>query len=396
MLTQLTQTTSKTAVSNVHKTQIKSSFLPQKTRADHILFAGTESERLSIRQKFQQAKRTFNEKLRHFLESFLARTLPIFNKQPVNALKQSQYKKDAKMAETLQRIEESRRSQYYYDDLAAHEEFSKSLPKPALSTNIPLSTEAELQQLLRESRLTADEDLARRLDQEINPASRTSNSSRTIISSNQQVRPLSIQALFGNDLKSITFKQGSTSTCYLLSALDNIFQHPQGQKILDLIKIKKIGQDYEVQFPGQPRPITVYHDELGRYVESTTPGVAILEQAYLKIREAEAPSTSDTTNNALVRMFGANRVHLPSTEETNLETSAQMQPLVREYADIWTATTRGRTTGGHYYSVRLNPENPQQIRVVNPYDTEEMVENISHAKFQEDYWPELNRIRLSD
>ncbi|WP_373532618.1 hypothetical protein [Vampirovibrio sp.] len=212
---------------------------------------------------------------------------------------------------------------------------------------------------------------------------------------------LKTSQMFGTDLKSIQFQQGNANTCYLLSALDNIFHHPQGEKILDLIKIKQSPTGYSVKFPSQPHEIKVRNHELGKYTQSSTPGVALLEQAYLKLPGAKTPLEYDNTHDALARIFGSERLRESNVAATTLKDSLQQQHAAGDFADIWTTTRRVKNragqpvkTGSHYFSVRRNPDDASKISLVNPYRTQTVEQTLTHSEFGDAFWPELNRIRI--
>ncbi len=216
------------------------------------------------------------------------------------------------------------------------------------------------------------------------------------------VGPLTTRELFGPNLTNIRFSQNGGNTCYLLSALDNIFHHPQGQRILNLIRFEKTRNGYNVKFPGQPNSIHVLESELGgRGVISANKGVQVLEQAYLKIPGVRY-GEFDRTNNAMQRIFGRRLERAENTIGIGIDESSQMAPLVHDYADLWTATSivRNRAghptgTGVHYYSLRLNPRNPEQVQVVNPYDTGRVSTTYNRiADLENNYQVELNRIRF--
>ncbi len=106
-----------------------------------------------------------------------------------------------------------------------------------------------------------------------------------------------MQELFDSDLTRIQFQQQGGNTCYLLSALDAIFHHPQGKQILAKIQITRTPDGYAVKFPGQPEVVNVKEQELvtdeknlklanGEQVygvNSECKGVRILECAYSKL-----------------------------------------------------------------------------------------------------------------
>lgn len=332
MLSPLTQAASKIALSNTYKTRVGSSHIPQEAGVDHIQFSNTPPEKQSFWQKFQHVKRTYIEQLERFLKSILAKMLSLFPRQPAKALKPSQVSTDRKPA--------------------------------------------------------------KRLKQDTHPVSRPTSSRRTSATTNRQARPLSTQPIFEDDLKSIHFQQKrGTQTCYLLAAFDNIFNHPQGQKILDLIKIDQIENGYEVTFPGQPdHPITVHHEELGQYVQSKTRGVAILEQAYLKT--GVDPYRKDSTYNALVRMFGKVRVEQPWSDVTTLAHSGQTQD---SFADICTGMEPAviDTPNAHYYSVNVDPENHERFHLVNPFNTRDIERSLTQEELTQQFYVEINRILLN-
>ena len=198
--------------------------------------------------------------------------------------------------------------------------------------------------------------------------------------------------LFGKDLKAITFKQASGSnTCYLLASLDSIFNHPQGPKILKKIKFYQTPDGYTVKFPGQKDGIFVSNTELvrGGGVSSATPGVRLIEQAYLKIPGAKAITTEDESAKALEHIFGKK---IKQTETITMQNEAGRQQFLggvefpfesrkkqlKTYlgdlndatdstdVDVMTAIKNG---GRHYYSIRLNQSEPTKIRLADPFDT---------------------------
>lgn len=217
-----------------------------------------------------------------------------------------------------------------------------------------------------------------------------------------QVGPLTTRQLFGVNPGNIRFHQNGGNTCYLLSAMDNIFHHPQGQRILNLIRFEKTRTGYNVKFPGQPKPIHVLDSELGRRgVISENRGVQVLEQAYLKIPGVRY-GEFDRTNNAMRRMFGNRLERAEHTTGIGIDESSQMGAVVHDHADLWTATRINRDnagnptgTGAHYYSLRLNPRHPTRVQVVNPYNTGEIAATYNRIEdLEEDFQVELNRIRF--
>jgi hypothetical protein len=332
-----------------------------------------------------------------------------FDPYLAEAIKRSKisYREELRLnSDTAKAIKRSKIS--YREELRLNSDTAKAIKRSKISYREEMRLNSDTAKAINQSKISYRKELSKRGPSQIQKTALARKNAQPL--KTETPHPKVIQAatqtlktsdLFGSNLKSIHFQQGNTNTCYLLSALDNIFQHPKGKKILDLIKIKEVENGFSVKFPGQPHSISVSYDELGAYVKSETPGVSILEQAYLKIPRVPSASTFDTTNNALVRMFGANRVRLPSFEETTLAASAQMQPLVDEFADIWTATKRLLKTGEsprigeHYYSLRLNP-NLDEIQVVNPHATNRLIETLNQAQLEEAFWPELNQIRLSD
>ncbi len=129
-------------------------------------------------------------------------------------------------------------------------------------------------------------------------------------------KPMSEDELFkfiyGDDLKKLSFKQGTMDNCYFLSALDAILHHPMGKQLLSTIKIemkyknrsKKV-EEYTVTFPsGLKSQINVR--ELGAEWRKKVPvqgplAIQLLELAYAK---AVPEIKGDLSERAFMDMFG--------------------------------------------------------------------------------------------
>lgn len=232
----------------------------------------------------------------------------------------------------------------------------------------------------------------------------------------QQTGYLTTKEVFGNDLRQIHFHQRGGNTCYLLSALDNIFQHPHGEKILDKIRIQKTAQGYRVKFPGQPKAYEVLESELGKLktsgsgevngVNSNHKGIKILECAYSKIPNPTF-GEFDESYNALARIFDAHGViniqnarnpsagvlernGRPVSEEGILlpwQSDHRIGPFEFTHAerfdnfktyienakrqdslDILTAIPFNFR---HYYSIRVHESTPETIVLADPFNTNE-------------------------
>jgi hypothetical protein len=126
-------------------------------------------------------------------------------------------------------------------------------------------------------------------------------------------REIPFQELYGGNLKNVVITQQGKNTCYLLSTLDSILHLPpdKAKNILSRIKVHKNGNTYQVRFPGQrgkaaSEIITVTEAELkeGGAI-STSPGIRLIEKAYLKIPGARRQGFSfDESATALKEIFG--------------------------------------------------------------------------------------------
>lgn len=214
--------------------------------------------------------------------------------------------------------------------------------------------------------------------------------------------PVSTQDLFGSNLSEVTLRQRNNSTCYLLSAFDAILNHPQGGRILDLIRVNWVDEGYLVKFPGHPEPIHVAERDLrGRDVpESNRIGIPIIWNAYLQLPGAKDKHVFDNTNDALRRMFGNHVAEARETINTTLAESSRQRHRNRNSADIWTTTrvVRNRQgqasgTGLHYFSIRPNRDG--SFDLANPDNTRSPELHFDHQEaLVEAFHPELTRIRL--
>jgi hypothetical protein len=214
--------------------------------------------------------------------------------------------------------------------------------------------------------------------------------------------PQTVHALFGQNLTTVTLRQGNNNTCYLLSALDAILHHPQGERILNLIQINRVPGGYLVKFPGQPNLIHVPEQALdaAHGPSSNRLGIPIIWNAYLRIPGALNAQTYDTTHLALKRMFGDRVYDARQTIDATLAESNQLRGFLTETADIWTTTRlhrdeAGRATGvgAHYFSIRPNAN--QSMDLANPFNTASPMRQFTdQASLQEEFLPELSRLRL--
>ena len=230
-------------------------------------------------------------------------------------------------------------------------------------------------------------------------------SSRPVAATPSLPRVIPVEELFGSDLTNIHFQQQKGNTCYLLAALNGIFHHPQGKRILESIPIQAIPNGYRVQFPGQPNPVDVFNHELGyliladgetvKGVVSNAKGVQILECAYsrlnnhIEIHEDEKDLTEGFgkffgVEHYLKAIFGQQNVSLPDsqTEEALLCNALNTQRQRTDFADIWTGqeihyigNERIPTLARHYHSI-VPIKSPQNnalslFQVQDSYHSEE-------------------------
>lgn len=230
---------------------------------------------------------------------------------------------------------------------------------------------------------------------------------------NLSMGELSVQELFGPDLKDITFQQEGATACYLLSGLDGILRHPQGKRLLDKIDFHKTAEGYQVKFPGQPEAILVKEKDLGKNVTSKSLGVKLIEAAYLKIPGVN-PNKIGETGDALYKMFNVfdkenfHTIKIDKSPHTskfigeNAFKYSQRKPHlqacilqaksnIKHYADIMTAITND---GGHYYSIRLADSTSNQIALTDPFNTR-VHRMVPIDQFLDMYHIQGARIRLS-
>ncbi len=207
--------------------------------------------------------------------------------------------------------------------------------------------------------------------------------------------------LFGRNLREVTIQQGNNNSCYLLSALDAILHHPQGQRILDLIPVNRVPNGYQVRFPAHPEPIFVPETDLraSGIPRSNQIGIPIIWNAYFRLPDALNPQMLDTTHNALRRMFGNRVAEARDTINDTLDESNQLRHILTETADIWTATPLHRSASGrisagnHYFSVRPNQD--LSMHLADPLNTSQATSHvINQNSFSREYFPELTRIHL--
>lgn len=219
--------------------------------------------------------------------------------------------------------------------------------------------------------------------------------------------PLTVQQVFGPDPSQITFHQNGGNTCYLLSAIDSILHHPHCNAILEKIGFEKTKDGYIVTFPGQQQLIFVsQHDiQASGGVQSDNLGIRLLEAAYFKIPDPQIQwGRFDTTNFALHRIFG-NQILVTAANAVRdyvpIDQSFQLARLLNTEADVWTATRRVKdafeqpvATGNHYYSIRPVPGHPEQVQIVNPFNTSQIAGTLTIEQLNEDYQVEMSRLRL--
>jgi hypothetical protein len=226
-------------------------------------------------------------------------------------------------------------------------------------------------------------------------------SSRPVSAPASLARGIPVETLFGKDLTRIQFQQKGGNTCYLLAALNGIFHHPQGKRILESIHIEAIPNGYRVQFPGQKDPVDVFDHELGHLtlanketvkgVVSNAKGVQILECAYSKLDNhieihedgrdlTEGFGEFFGVEHCLKALFGQQNVSLPVSdrEDALLCNALNTQRQKTDFADIWVGqkihyidNERIPTLARHYLSVvpRQNPPSNvlNYLEVKDPY-----------------------------
>lgn len=245
----------------------------------------------------------------------------------------------------------------------------------------------------------------------------------------------------GHDLKDIQIRQGGTLTCYLLSSLDGIFNHPQGARLLEKIKVGRSADGYRVQFPGFEQPFDVSKAELAALgshkVQSSHEMLPVIEQAYLKARATfyNKPHDIGTSQDALRKMFSNGRDgRVTDFEFSPLQTDTEFHvdrlqpeevlPSLKAYLrrspqsdnqiDVLTGIlkkngkipdnirierldpleTSPNIIQAHYYSVRLNESNANQVVLSNPYHNQTNKIILSTEDFLKYFRNFGSRIRL--
>jgi len=221
------------------------------------------------------------------------------------------------------------------------------------------------------------------------------SSANGTLTHNMPGTPMSMNDLYGRNLARVTIRQGNNNTCYLLSAFDAIFNHPQGRRLLSLIQVNRVRDGYMVRFPGQPEPIHVPKSALkgNNMPTSNQIGVTILWRAFFSTPGAPDPQEFGNATDAMERIFGRDRV--ASTRDTidvTLAESSQERNAQANHIDLLTTTRRG---GNHYFSIRPNAD--LSFNLANPRNTNVVHEHLSnqHA-IARHYSPELTRIRLDN
>jgi hypothetical protein len=232
--------------------------------------------------------------------------------------------------------------------------------------------------------------------------------------SHQSQTPLCFQEAYGTqDIKQIRFKQKSgTNSCYLLASLDSLLQHPAGHQALEKIQFFRTGNDYRVIFPGQPRPILITNAELADPMVEGPLGIRLIEKAYLKI-----PGTTldyDNPTSAMERIFGwqtsktesiklqddpearqfIGGVEFPFAERTQqFKSYVEKLPQTRQFGNVdsWCAMEKGIQ---HWYSLRFDPESPNSIIRVDPFDTQNRVKTLTIDELLNKYHLEGTRISI--
>jgi hypothetical protein len=155
------------------------------------------------------------------------------------------------------------------------------------------------------------------------------------------------QKILGSDPSGIEFRQrAKTSTCYVLSPLGAILQHPQALEILERIPVYKVQQDgesgFRVHFSGQETPVFIPDTALGQGVHSDCPGIQLLEQAYLRLEGAQPLGQWDESAQALCRMFGQENPEMISIQNSR---DISTLPLVEhDKTKVWKEVTVGKFT----------------------------------------------------
>ncbi len=364
-----------------------------------------EAEQLQLEEVLRFSEETNDAETARRQSGNTSSTAPSSTTEDTDFEKQIQERRDAELSPQLaaqERASAAKIANRQGRRSAASEKHATSRQK--IAQEAMLVEELQMKEVMRRSIETSNTEAANRQ----NTSSTTPYKGRRVSwASPLQVGPLSTEDLFGEDLKSIHLIQKNSNTCNLLVALNSIFQHPQGQKILDLIKISRIQNGYEVNFPGQRQLITVLDIELVQYGRSKAPGVYILEQAYLNIDPK--PPVFDTTHNALVKMLGEN--HVLSEESignalTEMFGEEDVKSNNVSVGDLLSApdsfvsilTGLNKTPTGHdpyYYSIIPDPTQPDQFNVFNFFDSsQDRLSFLNRDQLNQQFSVEDNLIRL--
>jgi protein-tyrosine phosphatase len=136
----------------------------------------------------------------------------------------------------------------------------------------------------------------------------------------------------GIDITSVDFKQGNMQDCFFLSAINTVQHHKDGAKLLNRIGMRElINGDYEVRFPGHGKEVTVKRASLDHpsLVQSETPQIRILEQAYKEMMKERVLQGNPLTGKEMIRrMFGeeANNLLAPF-RESNRNTRTMLEDV---------------------------------------------------------------------
>jgi hypothetical protein len=185
---------------------------------------------------------------------------------------------------------------------------------------------------------------------------------------------LTLEELFGTNLKNNTSRQQSGYSCYVLSALDNILQHPQAENMLKAITVRKLSDTaFEVNFhKGSAIEVTVNDLRASDVATSDHLGVPLLEQAYLKtLPENERREYGESLHvfEALVpeRLLPSS-TGLKEYRANDSDYKTYLQQLIQDSKDH-PDNTPLLSIGSHAHirSLRLHASNKNEIAYFEPF-----------------------------
>ena len=187
---------------------------------------------------------------------------------------------------------------------------------------------------------------------------------------------LTLNQLFGPNLKEHDALQRSGYSCYVLTAIDQILQHHNAEAMLAHIQVYKLdAKNFEIRFHNQ-QPVQVNLTDLskGSTASCSYPGIPILEQAYLATKPIKQRTEWDDYNFAM-------RAFIPNSEWPHAK-QITIIPGLSDLGDAWqsmnnalvqhrsnpmqTAFIGARINKNHWLSVRLDESTDTQIACWNP------------------------------